>query len=151
MRPIIAAACLFIASASAADAQSRASLPAPAAAEADQFLSLLKQGKASEAFHGAFHDVEPQMGSQTIDTAGAQTAAMLKTFGEIIDWSPYQTDAITPHMIRQTYFVRCSAIPLFATIQFYEAVSGWHIVDIQLNTYTNGKNAGYYDAVQATQ
>ena len=151
MRPVITAACLFIASAGAADAQGRPPLPAPAAAEAEKFFSLIKQGKAPEAFHDAFHDVEPQMGSQTIDTAGAQTAAMLKTFGEIIDWSPYETDTITPHMFRQTYFVRCSAIPMFVTIQFYEADKGWHIVDIQLNTYTNGKNAGYYDAVQAAK
>lgn len=151
MRSALVAACLVLGSPAAARAESPANLPASASATAEQFLTELKQGQAPEAFHYAFHDIEPEMGSQTIESAAAQFTATLKTFGGIIDWSSYETDHITPHLIRQTYFVRCQNIPLFLTVQFYDAGKGWRIVDVQFNTYTNGRNAGFFDAERAAR
>lgn len=42
--------------------------------------------------------------------------------------------------------MRCENIPLFLTVQFYDAGKGWRIVDVQFNTYANGRNAGFFEA-----
>lgn len=146
MRSALVAACLVLGGAAVARAQPPANLPASASAAADHFLAQLKQGDATDAFHDALRDLEPQVGTQLIDNASAQFTATLKTFGNIIDWSSYETDRITPQFIRQTYFVRCENIPLFLTVQFYDAGKGWRIVDVQFNTYANGRSAGFFDA-----
>ena len=108
-------------------------------------------GKASDAFHDALREVEPQIGEQSFDSGAAQAGALLKTFGDVIDWSKYETDWITPTLIRQTYYVRSTNVPFFLTVLFYDTGKGWHIIDIQMNSYNNGKVAGYYDTVHQAQ
>jgi hypothetical protein len=114
---------------------------------ADQFLSDVKAGKTSEAFHFVFKDLEASMGTTTVDNVSAQTAALLKTFGPIQRWSSFKTDIITSSLIRQTYYVECKDAPLFVTMQLYNSGAGWHVVDIQLNSYNKAKDSGYLDDV----
>jgi hypothetical protein len=145
-RVLFLACALALATVGASNAQVSAP-PGEIGVIANQFLSDLKAGKSSEAFHFAFKDLEASLGTTTVENVAAQTSAALKTFGTIQKWSSFKTDFVTPSLVRQTYYVECKDVPLFLTIQFYNGGGGWHVIDIQLNTYSNAKEKGYLDQV----
>lgn len=146
-RALFLACVLMLGGGSVSKAQVAAAAPAEIGVIANQFLSDLKAGNSAEAFHFAFKDLESSLGTTTIDNISGQTSGLLKTFGSIQKWSPFKTDLITGTLIRQTYYVECTNVPLFITIQFYNGGAGWHVVDVQLNSYSNAKSSGYLDDV----
>jgi hypothetical protein len=148
MRSLIVGLLILFASLESAQA---APLPPAAAVQGEQLLTGLKQGHVAEAFHGAFRDIEGSLGSNTIDNLAAQTTGILKSLGDIVDWSDYETDEITSTLLRHTYFVRCSSVPMFVTVQFYYVSGVWRIIDIQLNSYDKGRTAGYYGELGAAR
>jgi hypothetical protein len=109
----------------------------------DQFFQELKKGDASGAFRSVMKDVIPYLGSGTVDGLSGQTGALISSFGGVIDWSPLATEALTPTFVRETYYVRTKATPLFFTFTFYKPGVSWQVVDVQLGTYYNEKSNGH--------
>jgi hypothetical protein len=130
-----------------------AEAPRPANPElakiASEFFLDLQQGKSSEAYHGAFRDTEAALGSQAIDSVAAQTDGLLKTFGKVEDWSLVGEDRVTPTLIRDLYYVRCQAVPMFFELQFYKSSDGaaWKVINVQMGAYANMKAGGYLDTL----
>jgi hypothetical protein len=104
----------------------------------DQFMSALKGGKAAEAFTEAFKGV-PAMNADA-PTVGATIAALLNSFGGVIDWVPLAEKVYSPTFVRRSYYVRTPHAPLFVTIIFYKPGEKWLISDVQIGTYYNEKN-----------
>jgi hypothetical protein len=104
----------------------------------DQFMSALKSGKAAEAINGAFKDF-PSMDAGA-QTAGASIAALLNSFGGVVDWSPLAEKVYSGTFVRRSYYLRTPRAPLFVTIIFYNPGARWTISDVQLGTYYNEKS-----------
>jgi len=107
------------------------------------FFNELKAGRISEAMHSALKSSERVLGTQAIDNVASGTTALLRSTGNIKDWSIYNTNVIADGLIEETYYVRCTIVPLFATLQFYKTDGGWHIIDVRLNTLLLAREAGY--------
>jgi hypothetical protein len=110
---------------------------------ADQFFQQLKKGDFPGAFRSAMKDTAQRLGTGPVDTMSGQTAAMISSFGGVVDWRPLATDNMTPTFVRETYYVRTKAAPLFVTFLFYKADKNWEAVDIQLGTYYREKSEGH--------
>lgn len=119
------------------------------AALSDRFFNELKAGRTSEAMHNALKSSETVLGTQAIDNVASGTTALLRSTGDIKDWSIYNTKVIADGLVEETFFVRCKIVPIFATLQFYKVDGAWNIIDVRLNTLLLARQSGYVPSATA--
>lgn len=149
-RSIMLAGVLALSAAGAASAQTvtpaptgQAAIPPEAAAIGEKFFRLLQDQKFGPAFHFAFKDVEPIMGSANIDAAGVQFQDFTKTLGSLQRWSPLWVRVYNADFIEVTYIAEFENLPLFFTLQYYNSGKGWRIADTKFNSYDKAMADGF--------
>ncbi len=143
-RAVLLALTLAFGAVGAANA-GEADIPPPVAAVANQFFTQLQDEKYPEAFHAAFKSLEKAMGTANIDAAALGIREFTKDFGSITKWSVLRVNVYNSDFIEVTYCVEYDIIPIFFTLQFYNAGGGWHIVDVKANTFNKARDDGLID------
>ncbi|MDQ0466936.1 hypothetical protein QO010_004733 [Caulobacter ginsengisoli] len=147
-RVIAAALVLLFGVAQSAQARQAAPLPPEATVQANQFFTTLQEGRGSEAFKTALKDLMPAVGEANVDAGVMGMNQLTKGLGSILDWSVFRVNVDSPNVKQVTFLVRYEKLPMFYTLTFYNPGKGWRIVEIQGNTISLARTAGYLGPVQ---
>lgn len=104
---------------------------------ADRFFAHLKAGEVDPALKLAF----PHLSHGSADDMAslkARVEADLVRFGPPVQWERVQGRALGSFIVRQVWVSQHEAAPLFWTITFYRAPSGWRIQDLSADTRLPG-------------
>lgn len=104
---------------------------------ADRFFTYLKAGEVDAALRLAFPHLA-QGSAEDLASLKARVEADLVRFGPPVNWERVQGRALGSFIVRQVWVSQHEAAPLFWTITFYRAPSGWRIQDLSADTRPPG-------------